>query len=178
MIQFKRCTLALAAVVILAISANLAQAQTNEVKEKAKKFLTQTDRAKGILNLAHPTSTLQSQGVEFFTVEKNKQSVPGHFIVAVKYSWRSSMDNKNYSTTLDFYFDAGGNLYELRCFNTNSDWPAWAGVNLFVGLFKEALRNDPAVKNDPQMLKMVNDAPDARQLTLAALQIAKALGND
>jgi len=141
------------AVVALILSSQVsAQAQTATKAAAAEKFLTQKERAKGMLFFMHPTAELRSVSCIKQTEVINKatrQVKQGWFCLQMRFSWRSTVFNDNHTSDLLVFFNDQGKLDEVQAGTTTTFIKPFTASNLVMTAVKTKLLNnikDPTMK--------------------------------
>jgi hypothetical protein len=108
--------------------------------DAAKRFLSNTDRAKAALFFAHPTATYNQVDVEKVSdvVDRASRPIPGAFAVTVRYTWKSLFDDAN-TSDLIFFFNARGRLTEIQLGPTTSFFKQFTGSDIVLNAIKDEL---------------------------------------
>ena len=103
--------------------------------DAAKRWLSDTDRSKGILFFAHPTATYRSYAVQEVN---NGTGVTASFSITMRYSWKSLFDDTN-TSDLMFCFNGAGRLTEIQLGKTTSFFPQFTGGDVVLNALKDEL---------------------------------------
>lgn len=108
--------------------------------DAAKRFLSNTDRAKGVLFFAHPTATYNKVDVEGVSDVENRagRPIPGAFAITMRYTWKSLFDDTN-TSDLIFFFNARGRLTEIQLGRTTSFFKQFTGSDIVLNAVKDEL---------------------------------------
>jgi hypothetical protein len=162
---------AVGTILLLALlSPAAARAQDDKAVARARAYLENEERAKGILFFAHPTAEFQKLKLVQTdqVVDENNKVLRGHFVLTYRFSWKSGLFQDNHTTDLDFFFDAKGRFYKIDV--------GEKGTTTFIEPFTAANLVVKAVKDG--LIKKVDKEGTAadRKLVRQLLQDADARG--
>ncbi len=137
---------------------------------KARTFIEGGDRGSTVMSMVHPAATYR--GMRFLGTRDLDQ---GQFQLVYKFNW-----DQGSQTEIGFNCDSRGNVQGVRIGRDSSDYPAFAGASLIIGIAGQALLNnykDQMSPADRRFVQQAIDNLDARTFLEIMLALEQASGN-
>jgi hypothetical protein len=152
------------------------RAQSDAAVGRAREYLENASRTKGILFFAHPEA--QYQGIQLRertgVVDGNRKPVPGHFALTYVYSWKSGLSGDNNTTELVFFFDQRGRFYALNGGRTSSFFRPFNVADVVVKEVRDQILNKvdrDGTEADRRLVRTLIQDGDARGLLTVLLRL-------
>lgn len=160
----------LTAVALLALAGPFAAtAAAESPKDRARRLLDDTGRAKAVLLFLHFGSSLDGHS---FNRSGGVNNRPGHFYMEYEYNWRVGSDKG--STTLSFFFDGNGVFQGVQVDKTDAQFnQPFALANLSIKVLGEAvyeaLKNKMTDDQRRTLRRLIDDANSKKMLEFLLL---------
>jgi hypothetical protein len=164
--------------VLILLHPAIVSAQSETDINRARTFIEETPRSKGILFFAHPEAQFQS--VEFVekhtVVDGDRKVIPGHFAFTYRYAWKSGLSNQDNTTQLIFFFDQGGRFYSVKAGTTTSFFRPFEISDAVVKELRDQLIQKvdrEGSENDKRLIRTLIQNGDARGMLTLILRLAQ-----